>query len=106
MKRTQEIDTMEDLEKEIRNSKIRLRNIQFFIDREITYAQEIIARSSSHFPAVLTQPENRQLAYSDRELSAWKRFLSEAGQKIKAVLMETAFSVLIQQLHFNKSQKR
>lgn len=105
MRKTQEIETMQDLEKEIRNSKIRLRNIQFFIDREITYAQEMISRSALPFPDALVHGTSRQVAYGNRERSIWQRFLKEAGEKLKTALMETAFSILIQQFHF-KSQKQ
>ncbi len=105
MRKTQEIETMQDLEKEIRNSKIRLQNIQFFIDQEITYAQEMISHSPARFPNALVRGNGREVAYGKREKSVWKRFLNEAGQKIKAALMETAFSILIQQFHF-KSQKK
>ena len=104
MRKTQEIETMQDLEYEIRKSKIRLQNIRFFIDREITYAQEMIMRSGAIVvPQESVKGNHRQLAFRPQSVSFWKRLANEAGQRIKSVLMETVFSILIQQIQL-KSQ--
>lgn len=101
MNRIKNIETMQDLEHEIRKSRIRLQGIQFLIDREITYAQEMILRRHVHLPQPMIGTDNGQLAYQSKDPGFWQRLVRQAGHKIRTTLMEAVFSILIKQIHLN-----